>query len=151
MRVETAAAMAAVGEALGRVARPGDVLALTGDLGAGKTTLVQGLARGLGLADLVTSPTFVVVQRHEGGPIPLVHADLYRVETPRELAEIGLDEALDGAVGAVEWAERFPEALGPDVVHAALHLEADGARTVSLVPGGPGAAAWLARLEAARG
>lgn len=87
---------------------PGDVLALQGDLGAGKTHLAKGIAAGLGLDPAaVTSPTFTIVQEHEGGRLPLLHLDLYRIESESELVRLGLDELLDGdAVALVEWPER---------------------------------------------
>ncbi len=96
-----------VGEALGRVLRragPGTVVALVGPLGAGKTCLVQGLARGLGVSGYVRSPTFTLVHEH-AGPVPLYHVDLYRLR-PAEADALGLDELVDGpGVTAIEWAE----------------------------------------------
>jgi tRNA threonylcarbamoyladenosine biosynthesis protein TsaE len=93
----------ALGEELGRAAFPGAVLLLEGPLGAGKTVLVRGVARGLGVAGLVTSPTFTLLDVHEGR-LPLFHVDLYRVETPAELRAIDLDEVFAaGGVTAVEW------------------------------------------------
>lgn len=98
----------ALGRRLAERLEPGDVLALQGDLGAGKTHLAKGIAAGLGLDPAaVTSPTFTIVQEHDGGRLPLLHLDLYRVETEGELARLGLDELLDGdAVALVEWPER---------------------------------------------
>lgn len=92
----------------GRV-RPGDVVLLHGDLGAGKTAFVRGLARGLGAPpDEVSSPTFTLVQEYRGH-VTLYHVDLYRLK-PIEVADLGLDELTEGAVVAVEWAERWPDA-----------------------------------------
>jgi tRNA threonylcarbamoyladenosine biosynthesis protein TsaE len=118
-----------LGEALGKVVVPGDVVGLAGDLGAGKTVLVKGLARGLGLAEAdVTSPTFTLVQRYEGGRIPLVHADLYRIESEDELDEIGLWElAGEETVCAVEWIDRAPGAVAADRLELRVELEGDGA------------------------
>jgi tRNA threonylcarbamoyladenosine biosynthesis protein TsaE len=141
---------AALGEALGRSARGGEALALTGTLGAGKTVFAQGLARGLGLTGPIPSPTYAIVHVHEG-PVPLWHADLYRVEHAADLAPLALDEAsLHGAVLVVEWASRFPEALPPDHLAVAIHVAEGEAREVTITPLGPASAAWLARLPDAR-
>jgi tRNA threonylcarbamoyladenosine biosynthesis protein TsaE len=91
---------------------PGSVVGLIGDLGAGKTTFVQGMAKGLGIDPdyYVNSPTFTLVNEYRGRGIPLVHVDLYRIEKPIEGETLGLDEYLaSGAVVAVEWVERMPE------------------------------------------
>ena len=101
---ETMAAGARLGAGLQR----GDVVLLFGDLGAGKTAFVRGLARGLGAdADEVSSPTFTLIQEYGGGRVPLQHVDLYRLE-PREVDDLGLDELIaSGAVVAIEWADRW--------------------------------------------
>jgi tRNA threonylcarbamoyladenosine biosynthesis protein TsaE len=98
-----------LGRRLAAELEPAGVLLLTGDLGAGKTVLVQGVAEGLGLdPHQVQSPTFTVVREHHGGRLPLVHVDLYRLE-PDEAAALGIEEILAGAgIKAVEWAERLP-------------------------------------------
>lgn len=95
-------------EAWGRTVCPGTVIALCGDLGAGKTQLVKGLARGLGSQARVHSPTFAIVNLYEDGRLPLAHLDLYRLESPRQLMEAGVEEFLqpDG-VAVIEWAERL--------------------------------------------
>jgi tRNA threonylcarbamoyladenosine biosynthesis protein TsaE len=97
-----------LGEEWGRIAQPGCVIALCGDLGAGKTQLVKGLARGLGVRGRVQSPTFSLVNIYEGGRLPLYHLDLYRLETLAQIFAAGLEPYLqpDG-VTAVEWAERW--------------------------------------------
>lgn len=103
------AATRALGEAIGQAARPGLVVALTGELGAGKTSLVQGLAWGLGVEDptQVTSPTFTLLMEHEGR-LPLFHADGYRLKTPWEWVDLGGDEALGaGGVVCIEWPDRL--------------------------------------------
>ena len=98
----------ALGESLGRVARRGLVIALSGDLGAGKTQFVRGLARGLGVTGRVHSPTFTLVNEYGGGRLKLFHLDLYRLETPEQIFSAGIEEFLspDG-VAVIEWAERM--------------------------------------------
>jgi len=93
-------------------ARAGDVFALVGDLGAGKTHWVKGFAAGLGSDAPVTSPTFTLIHEYPGGRLPLYHLDCYRLESPEELLGIGLDDYLDGrSVLAIEWADKFPALL----------------------------------------
>lgn len=102
----------ALGRRLAGKLAPGTVLAFTGDLGAGKTALISGLAEGLGVTDRVTSPTFTIVNEYEGGRLPLFHFDLYRLGGGEELYDIGWDDYLvRGGVCAVEWSENAPEAM----------------------------------------
>jgi len=102
----------AAGRRLAATLRPGDVVALTGDLGAGKTAFVRGVAAGLGCGDPVTSPTFTLIQEYGGGRLPLYHMDLYRLETTEEALRIGIDEYLEGdGVTFIEWGEKFPALL----------------------------------------
>lgn len=101
-----------VGEELARALLPGAVIAFTGDLGAGKTAFTRGLARGLGIPDRVTSPTFTIVNEYEGGRLPLFHFDMYRLGSSDELFDIGWEDYLRrGGVCAVEWSERVADAL----------------------------------------
>ncbi len=112
----------ALGVRIGAAARPGTVVALVGDLGVGKTLLAQGVGEGLGVPGLVTSPTFVLMRLHEGGRLPLVHADIYRLCDEAEAEHIGLPEALAGeGIALVEWADRLPDLLPVD--HLRLELE----------------------------
>lgn len=99
-----------LGERVGRAAQRGWVIALSGDLGAGKTQFVKGLARGLGCGGRVHSPTFTLVNEYEGGRLRLFHLDLYRLETPEQMLSAGIEEFLspDG-VSVIEWAERIPD------------------------------------------
>jgi tRNA threonylcarbamoyladenosine biosynthesis protein TsaE len=138
----SAAEMQELGERLGTVLRAGDVIGLIGPLGAGKTTFVQGLARGLEVPSErhVASPTFALVNEHPGR-VPLVHADLYRVEHERELAELGLADAFDRAAVVIEWLDRFPDAAPAkrlDIEIAIVAGEAEGteARRLTLRPRG---------------
>ena len=102
-----------IGVELGERLQPGDALLLTGDLGAGKTTLTQGIAAGLGVAERPRSPTFVMATEYHGR-LPLYHLDLYRVDELAELSDLGLDEYLNGdGVTVVEWADRAPYAFPP--------------------------------------
>src|ERR1700688_1150117 len=105
---------AALGEAWGRAATAGLVIALSGDLGAGKTQLAKGVARGLGVTSRVHSPTFTLVNQYDGGRLPLFHVDLYRLETPDQIIAAGLEEYFrpDG-VSVIEWPERWL-GQGPD-------------------------------------
>jgi tRNA threonylcarbamoyladenosine biosynthesis protein TsaE len=103
---------AAVGRDLARTLAAGAVVLLSGDLGAGKTAFVRGLAEGLGVdpAD-VSSPTFTLIQEYRGGRLPLFHADLYRLDETREIEELGLEEIGEGGVLAIEWAEKLPRSI----------------------------------------
>ena len=107
----------ALGEALVGRLSPGAVVAFTGDLGAGKTAFVRGMARGLGITQRVTSPTFTIVNEYEGGRLPLFHFDLYRLSSSDELFDIGWEDFLRrGGICAVEWSENVTDALEPDTV-----------------------------------
>ncbi len=126
----------ALGARLAGTLHPGDVLALDGDLGAGKTAFTRGLAQGLGYTGRVTSPTFTVVNEYEGGRLPLFHFDLYRLGSPDELFDIGWEDYLDrGGVCCVEWSEK-----GGEYLKSARHItitrgEADTDRRVDIEEG----------------
>ena len=130
---ETAAAGVALGERLG----PGDVVALTGELGAGKTCFVQGLARGLGVARVATSPTFVLVNEYRGR-CPVHHVDVYRSRTLTELLDLGLDEMLGGAgVTVVEWADRCETLLPAHAVRVHIDGVGDEPRRITITDRSP--------------
>lgn len=126
----TPAETLAAGRALAAELRAGDVLALVGPLGAGKTQFVKGLAAGLGLdAEGVTSPTFTLLHEYRGpaARAPLYHFDFYRLETAAEAAALGLEEVFDGdGVTAVEWADRFPDLLPPGARWLRFGIGAEG-------------------------
>ena len=121
----------AAGFDLAQSAVSGAVLALHGDLGAGKTELVKGLAAGLGSADAVSSPTFTLVHEYRGGRLPLFHFDWYRLERVEELEEVGYYDYLDQCgVTVIEWAVKFPSELPPETQHIYLSFLTDDAREV---------------------
>jgi len=109
-----AAETKAVGERLAEKIQAGEVLALVGDLGAGKTQFVKGLAKGLGSTAVVTSPTFTLIHEYQGGRLPIYHFDFYRIESLAALRAIGFDEIVFGdGVSVIEWADRFADAIPP--------------------------------------
>ena len=116
------------GRALAATLRAGDVVLLYGDLGAGKTAFVRGLALGLGAAPAdVSSPTFTLVQEYPNGRLPLYHADLYRL-TPAEAEDLGLDELMDAGIVAIEWAERLPTPPAPPRIEVRIDWDPAGRR-----------------------
>jgi tRNA threonylcarbamoyladenosine biosynthesis protein TsaE len=141
MRLRGAEATEALGRRLASSLAPGDVVALFGDLGAGKTTLARGVLRGLGFEGEVASPTFPLVVPYEELRVPVWHVDLYRIERPSELGELALDEARQEAALLIEWPERLGGGLWPDALRLTLRREGEGAR--ALTAGVP--AAWGGR------
>ena len=120
----------AAGRELASTLAAGDVVLLYGDLGAGKTAFVRGLAEGLGVAPSeVSSPTFALVQEYRGGRVPLVHVDLYRLDDSREIDDLGLDEIAAGAVLTIEWAERLPNPPG-DAIRVSLEHAGERERRI---------------------
>ena len=140
MTLNGEAATLAVGARLAGLLRPGDVVTMTGDLGAGKTTLVRGLLQALGHDGEVPSPSFAIVQPYEDLDPPVWHADLYRLEDRSELAELGLD-SLGDSVLIVEWPERAGVNSWPDALR--LSLEITGPKRRRLTAEVP--AAWEGR------
>jgi tRNA threonylcarbamoyladenosine biosynthesis protein TsaE len=148
-----------LGEALGRVLGPTDVLVLTGDLGAGKTQLTKGVARGMGVTDDVTSPTFTIEMVYEGSRMPLYHFDLYRLDSADQLEDTGLFDVL-GADGPclIEWGEQFSREIGDDRVDVFVsRLDGEVApgqeppRGIRLVPRNARGEGLLDRLDAELG
>ena len=134
----------ALGAALAGVVRPGDLLVLTGPLGAGKTALTQGLGAGLGVTEPVTSPTFVIARVHRGGRVPLVHVDAYRLGGVADVDDLDLDASTEESVTVVEWGAGLVERLADEHLEVRLDRRDDDVRTAVLVPRGPG---WEARLD----
>ena len=125
-----------IGARLAEQLGPGAVVAFTGDLGAGKTAFTRGLARGLGIPDRVTSPTFTIVNEYEGGRLPLFHFDMYRLGSADELFDIGWEDYLArGGVCAVEWSENIAEALEPGTVRVDIRRGASDSQRVITVTG----------------
>ena len=126
-----------LGAALAQYLLPGDVLAYTGDLGAGKTAFTRGLAAGLGITDRVTSPTYTVVNEYLSGRLPLFHFDMYRLHSADELFDIGWEDYLSrGGVCAVEWSENVEEALEDPIRVELRKVNDDPEQRVISIEGG---------------
>ena len=125
-----------IGARLAEQLEPGAVVAFTGDLGAGKTAFTRGLARGLGIPDRITSPTFTIVNEYEGGRLPLFHFDIYRLGSADELFDIGWEDYLRrGGVCAVEWSENIADALEGDLVRVDLRRgDGENERIITITP-----------------
>ncbi len=140
----TAEATQAIARRLGALLHAGDLVALIGPLGAGKTCFVQGLAEGLGLAGPITSPTFVLMRLHRGATA-LSHVDAYRIDDAEELFELGLDDWLRASVVAIEWADTVEETLPHDRLIVQLDYDGEG-RQMRLVGLGSRPAAIVERM-----
>lgn len=125
-------------------AQAGDVILLTGDLGAGKTHFTQGFAAGLGEPEVPTSPTFNLVNEYLGGRLPLYHFDLYRLDDPEQLEDIDYFGIVEGdGVSLVEWGDKFEEAAPDDCLVLNFAVTEDGTRVITAVPQGPRGQALL--------
>ena len=149
LRTATADDTRGVGAAIAPLLRIGDVLVLTGELGAGKTTLVRGIASGLGTAEHVASPTFTLVREYVTGRIPVAHVDVFRLERVQDVVDLALDELEDGAcVLIVEWGDVVEELLPDDRLRVELTTEDQAAETdarrITITSAG---ASWLERAE----
>ncbi len=144
LRAPDEATTKAIGAALARLLGPGDVVGLTGDLGAGKTRFVQGAAATLGVTEPVSSPTFMLVREYDGD-LPVHHVDAYRLTGPGELEDLGLEEVLAAdAVVFVEWADRVAGSLPRDWLELELRTGDDEVRDIHVRPHGD---AWRARAR----
>lgn len=122
-----------LGQQLGKLLEPGQVVALQGPLGAGKTALIRGIARGLGVTEPVTSPTYTIVNEYSTGRVPLFHFDMYRLSGPEDLFDIGWEDYLDrDGVCVVEWSERVLDALEQPVSVCIEKLERENARKITI-------------------
>lgn len=124
----------AIGEQIGRKLKPGDVIALIGDLGAGKTCLTQGIARGVGIASdqVVNSPSYILINEY-AGKIPIYHIDLYRLQHADEILDLGLEEYLEGdGICVIEWADRMLDLLPKGSIQIQLTWEDEYTRTIEL-------------------
>ena len=125
----------AIGFALGKILSPGTIIAYLGDLGAGKTAFTRGLARGLGCADMVTSPTYTIVNEYLSGRMPLFHFDMYRLSSADDLFDIGWEDYLDrGGVCAVEWSENVAEAM-EDAITVKIEKTGEDSRCITVEGG----------------
>ena len=125
----------AIGTALGKIIPPGTVIAYRGDLGAGKTAFTRGLARGLGCTDIITSPTYTIVNEYLGGRIPLFHFDMYRLRSSDDLFDIGWDDYLDrGGICAVEWSENVDDAM-EDAIYVTIEKLGEDSRRITIEGG----------------
>jgi tRNA threonylcarbamoyladenosine biosynthesis protein TsaE len=148
-RTSSPAETQALGRLLGALVQPGDIVLLTGGLGAGKTTLTQGIAWGLGYPDHARSPTFVLVNEYQGR-LKAYHIDLYRLDNPAEAVDLGLDDYFDaGGVVVIEWAEKGAEALPPEHLHVRLATADGDARLLTATARGARHEALLRALQEA--
>ena len=124
-----------IGVTLGQRLKPGTVIAYRGDLGAGKTAFTRGLARGLGCQEIVTSPTYTIVNEYLGGRIPLFHFDMYRLSSSNDLWDIGWDDYLErGGVCAVEWSENVADAM-EDPIYITIEKTGEESRRITIEGG----------------
>ena len=129
----SAAETRSLGEKLASRLQAGDVVVLEGELGAGKSELARGIAKGLGVTETVTSPSFTILNVYESGRCPLYHFDWYRLESEEELYELGMDEYLGGdGIAVVEWAERCPEAVPEGFIRIRLEVTGGESRKIMI-------------------
>ena len=140
--IETEKQMLALGEKIGGQLSPGNHLVLTGDLGAGKTTLTKGIASGIGIKQMVKSPTYTIVREYDGGKFPLYHMDVYRLEG--DLGELDLDEYYESAgICIIEWGMLFPEEMPSEYVEIQIKNQDDGTRKLTFIVHAAKKPSWL--------
>lgn len=134
IRTESPAETQTLGEKLGNTLKPGDVIALIGDLGTGKTCITQGIARGVGIAsdEIVSSPSYILINEYKG-KIPIYHIDLYRLENVAEIADLGLGEYIESdGICIIEWAERMAEGLPNTCIRIYITWEDENTRSIKI-------------------
>lgn len=136
LHTSTAGQTRKIGERIGRMLRAGDAVLLSGELGAGKTMLAQGIGRGMGVRDPIKSSSFVIMNEYEGTTLRLYHADLYRLEEPEQVAELALEEHASPGVLVVEWPERAPNELPEHHLLIRLSYETTRTRLIELEANG---------------
>jgi tRNA threonylcarbamoyladenosine biosynthesis protein TsaE len=143
----TPSATRKLGERIGCLLRAGDVVLLSGELGAGKTVLAQGIGSGLGVTDPIKSSSFVIMNEYDGASLRLYHADLYRLEDAEQVAELALEEMAAKGVLVVEWPERAPRELPPEHLLVRMAYEGAKARTIQIEGAGARYAELARKLE----
>ena len=124
----------ALGEILGAMLKPGDVLAMRGTLAAGKTTITKGIAKALGVTDNVTSPTFCIISEYEGAKMPLYHMDVYRLDNAEDFINLGVDDLIYGnGVSIIEWSEKIQSELPQKTITVQITPNEDSTRTIELI------------------
>ena len=147
VRDYTLAEAGRIGAAIGAALMPGDVVLLSGELGAGKTTLARAMLKARGLASEAPSPTFAIVQPYAPPEVslPVAHVDLYRLDEPEDAEELGLDELLEDGVLLIEWPERLGAALWPEALRLAIEPDGNGGRRLTWTAPAPWEARWPPR------
>lgn len=122
-----------LGEKIGSLLKPGDIIAMSGTLAAGKTTITKGIAKALGVDDTITSPTFCLISEYEGKKMPLYHMDVYRLDSVEDFINLGVDDMLFGeGVCIIEWSEKIKSELPKNTIWMNILPEDDGSRTISI-------------------
>ena len=124
----------ALGELLGAMLKPGDVLAMRGTLAAGKTTITKGIAKALGVTDNITSPTFCIISEYEGAKMPLYHMDVYRLVNAEDFINLGVDDLIYGnGLSIIEWSEKIQSELPKKTITVQITPNEDSTRTIELI------------------